>query len=155
MSPPAETQPDAEQRERVVDRATFHDAVQVEHDGCATQQHPPTQANRLDGLDRHGLDRAAVKGEIGEVTVVTRGSNCATDGRGDPSAGGARCVECEGEHRREVLRHQHHAEGSGIDAVELGGWQKSAETAVALVEERAHSVERCPVGQDDRRSPST
>jgi hypothetical protein len=48
--------------ERVVDGAALHDAVQIEHERHASQQHATAQAERCQGLDRHGLDCFAIRG---------------------------------------------------------------------------------------------
>ncbi len=57
------------------------------------------------------------------------------------------------EHRRGVLRDQHHAEGSGVDTVQFGGSEKSA-AATALVEGAAGRSETRRTFHGPRFSPA-
>src|SRR3954453_23777643 len=139
---PAATQ----EREGVVDRLSLHDAVQIEDYRIAAQEETASQRDRVEPGDDCRYDRDFLGRQSVEVAVVAGPKERRTDGRGHQAAGGASRVECEAEHRREHLRDRRQPTGRGVDAVELGGFDKPAEPAVALVEERVHLVERRAVG---------
>ena len=145
----------AEQRERVVDRPALDDAVQIEDERLDAEEDPAAQDHRVERGHRRRLDRSAVRGEQREVAVVAGGEHCATDGGGDKTAGGVSGVECEGEHRCQFLRDDRHAAGDGVDAIELGRFDETAEAAVTLVEQPAHTVEPARRATAARRSPSS
>ena len=142
MSPPAEIQPRADERERVVDGLALDDAVQIEHDGLGAEEHASAKRERFEGRNAHRLDRVAVEGERGEIAVVAGGEQGATDGRGHETAGGASCAECQVEHRRELLGDERHAGGCGVDARELRVREEAGEAAVARIEELADRLDR-------------
>jgi hypothetical protein len=136
-----------EEVERVVDGLPFDDAVQVEGDGLRAEQREPSQRDRAERGNARRLDRDTVERETREVAVVAGGDECATGSRGHQPAGGACRIECQGEHRRELLRDQRQPTGEGVDAVQLGGIMKTGEAVVAGVEERPHVVEGRTVRQ--------
>ena len=148
-SPPADTQPSADERERVVDRASLDDAVQVEHDRLGAKEHPSAQPRAESSDGTPAGDGRAVARQRREVAVVAGGKNGATDGRGDQAAGGARGVECRSKHRRQLLGDERNAKGSSVDRAQLRVLEKAAEAAVALVEERADTVDGGAVGEHD------
>jgi hypothetical protein len=137
------------QRQRVVDRPSLHDPVQVERDRLDAQEDTAPKGQGGHGSDHRRHDRPHIRREEREVTVVAGGDQGTTDAGGDDPVGGVGRIDGEGEHRRELLRDDGQPERGGIDAVELGGRQKAAEASIAIVEEGANLVGRHPEGKRD------
>src|SRR5438067_1001136 len=126
-----------EEGERVVDRLALHDAVQVEQHVLGSQEESSDERQRVERGDTRRRDRDSLDRQGSEVAVVAGREERRTDGRGHEPAGGASRVEPQTEHRRELLRERRQPTRRGVDAVELGGFEKPAEAAIAPLEERA------------------